>query len=121
MTENPLMTHEDQPYPGMQSFKGMAVEEARRARAAYYRAAEKAMCEFPELQLRIYATPVGMRLVASLTEPGPLFQRRVRKIAETVWRPREVTPETVAKWGADALRRWLEWRLAAPEDVEPTR
>lgn len=118
MSENPLVTHRDTPNPGMPDFKGMAIGEARRARAAYYRAAEKAMCGFPELLLRIYATPVGMRLVASITEPGPLNHRRVRRIAETVWRPRDVTPETVAQWGADALRKWLEWRLTAPEKVE---
>lgn len=95
-----------------------AIMEARRARQAYQAEAAKVLRQYPELHLRVFATPVGMKLVASLyypeTEP---YNRRVEVLTEAVWQPREVTEESVVDWGQRALARWLAGRLqgtAAP-------
>jgi len=99
------------PYPGLPNAKGMAIEEARRSRIAYRKQADEIQLRFPELSLRIYATPVGMRLIASITYPGERWQRRVETIQEAVWTPGYVDERRVVEWGQRALGAWLAGKV----------
>lgn len=68
-------------------------------------------CLYPELHMRVWATPQGMRAVAALWLPGPKFGRRVQVIQEATWQPKEVTQELVVEWGRRALADWLARQL----------
>lgn len=90
-----------------------SVMEARRARQAYQAEAAKVLRQYPELHLRVFATPVGMKLVASLYWPETApYNRRVEVLTEAIWQPREVTEELVVDWGQRALAKWLADRIS---------
>ena len=107
-------------YPGL-DLAGMELSKSIAARARYMAALQKVECTFPELHMRISATPVGMRLVVSLYKPGTRFQRRVEVISEAVWTPRTVSERDVIDWGRRALAKWLadhpEETLAPPPPI----
>lgn len=68
-------------------------------------------CLYPELHMRVWATPEGMKAVAALWLPGPKFGRRVQILKEATWQPQEVTEKHVVEWGRRALASWLEEQL----------
>lgn len=72
-------------------------------------------CRFPELWLRVWATPNGIRLMAILYLVGPRYGRRVETIADATWKPSQVTEVSVVDWGQRALSAWLARQLGAEE------
>lgn len=64
-------------------------------------------CMYPELQMRLWATPKGMRVAAVLWLPGPKFGRRSKLIQDALWAPQEVSEAKVVEWGRNALAKWL--------------
>jgi hypothetical protein len=95
------------PYPGL-VLNGMEVAKATAARARYMAELQRVERSFPELKLRVSATPVGMRLVASVYLPADRFQRKVDVISEAVWTPAKVSLRDVVDWAQRALAKWLE-------------
>ena len=67
---------------------------------------------YPELQMRVWASPEGMRVAAVIWLPGPKYGRRSLVIKQATWNPREVTEVSVVDWGRRALASWLEEQLA---------
>lgn len=72
---------------------------------------DAACIRYPELQMRVWASPEGMRVAAVIWLPGPKFGRKSLVIQEATWAPREVSEELVVEWGRRALAGWLEKRL----------
>lgn len=75
--------------------------------------ADRIMCAYPELQLRVCARPDGMHLRAVLWLPGQKVGRPYIVLQKAVWQPREVTEVSVVDWGRRALAKWLEEQLVS--------
>lgn len=73
-------------------------------------------CRFPELWLRVWATPRGIRLMAILYLSGPRYGRKVETIADATWQPSQVTEVAVVDWGQRALAAWLTKQLVPEEN-----
>lgn len=87
---------------------GEGVHKARMDRQRYQAETARVMRSFPELQLRVYAIQLGVKLEAVMWFPAePNMDRTVRTVAEALWQPHEVTPEKLVEWGQRALARWL--------------
>jgi len=69
-------------------------------------------CMYPELQMRVCASPQGIRLAAVLWLPGPKFGRASKVLAQATWAPADVTEAKVVDWGRRALAAWLDEQLA---------
>ena len=72
---------------------------------------------YPELQMRVWAAPEGMRVAAVIWLPGPKYGRKSLVIKEATWTPREVSETLVVEWGRRALASWLEEQL---DDINRT-
>lgn len=90
--------------------------EAREAMRAMWAEQDDWACRFPELHLRVWASPRGMEVRGLLYNPGPRFGRQVHAIAKATWQPGEVTERRVVDWGRRALAAWLENELEGVED-----
>lgn len=87
---------------------GEAIAKARADRQRYQAETARVMRSFPELQLRVYAIQLGVKLEAIMWYPADAdWHREVRCVAEALWQPAEVTPEKLVEWGQRALARWL--------------
>ena len=87
------------------------VAEARSAMRALWSQQDEYNCRYPELQMRVWAAPEGMRVAAVLWLPGPKFGRRALTLSEATWTPSEVTERAVVDWGRRALAKWLEEQI----------
>ena len=88
------------------------------ARSAYHHRTDAEVryaCTYPELSLRVWATPEGMRIQALVYMPGERYQRALVIVQDAVWQPREVTEVSVVDWGRRALAAWLERQLLGTE------
>ena len=72
-------------------------------------------CQYPELSLRVWASPEGVRLLALLYMPGERYTRPLIVLQAALWQPSEVTEVSVVDWGRRALAGWLEEQLVDPE------
>jgi hypothetical protein len=86
--------------------------EARSAMKAMWADQDHYACMYPELQMRVWAAPQGMRLAAVLWLPGPKFGRASKVLAQATWAPKDVTEAKVVDWGRRALTAWLDEQLA---------
>jgi hypothetical protein len=86
--------------------------EARSAMKAMWADQDHYACMYPELQMRVWASPQGMRLAAVLWLPGPKFGRSSKVLAQATWAPADVTEAKVVDWGRRALAAWLDEQLA---------
>lgn len=89
------------------------------ARSAHHQrteAEQRYACRYPELSLRVWATPEGMRVQALVYLPGERYQRVLVIVQDAVWQPSEVTEVSVVDWGRRALARWLEDQLQEPPE-----
>ena len=86
--------------------------EARSAMKAMWADQDYYACMYPELQMRVWASPQGMRLAAVLWLPGPKFGRASKVLAQATWAPADVTEARVVDWGRRALAAWLDEQLA---------
>jgi hypothetical protein len=86
--------------------------EARSAMRALWADQDHYACLYPELQMRVWASPKGMQLAAVLWLPGPKFGRASKVLAQATWAPSEVTEARVVDWGRRALAAWLDEQLA---------
>lgn len=95
---------------------GRSVVQARADRQRYQAETARVMRSFPELQLRVYAIQLGVKLEAVLWLPardGGYPTTLV--VEEALWQPPAVTPEALVQWGQRALSAWLARRLEATE------
>ena len=85
--------------------------EAREAMRAMWADQDYWACLYPELQMRVWASPKGMEIRAVLWLPGPKFGRASKVVAQTTWGPSEVSEAKVVDWGRRALAAWLASEL----------
>ena len=91
-------------------------DAARSALRARWKQESDVECRYPELSLRVWATPEGMKLLALLYMPGGRYSRPLVVLQSAVWQPSEVTEVAVVDWGRRALAKWLEDQLVSPEE-----
>jgi hypothetical protein len=68
----------------------------------------------PALYLHIYCNFSGVQVVAHVDHLDARGRLRRQVIANTSFRPPEVTERLVVEWGERALRAWLEGSLVPP-------
>lgn len=91
-------------------------DAARSALREYWAHESKIECQYPELTMRVWATPKGMRLMAMVYLPGEKYSRPLIVLQDAVWQPSEVTEVAVVDWGRRALVKWLEEQLVSSEE-----
>lgn len=96
-----------------------SASRAAAARSALGQATEYrqgARYPYPSLELRVFATALGVRLTAVLWPAGVIGMRKPQTLAEAVWQPAEVTELLIVEWGERALRAWLEDQMLTDID-----
>lgn len=69
----------------------------------------------PALYMHIYCNFSGVQVVAHVDHLDPSGKLQRVEIANTSFRPPEVSERLVVEWGERALRAWLERSLVPPE------
>lgn len=71
----------------------------------------------PDLHVRVYARPDGIRVEARLETLRDGGYRGVEWIAAVTFRPPEVTEELVVQWAIGALSAWLQGKAEASAEA----
>jgi len=97
--------------PQLRRSEQQALDEAR------YAARQRALHLMPDLHVRVYAEPEGVRVSARLETLREGGYRGVEWIADALFRPREVTEELVVRWAIGALSTWLQGKAEAAAEA----
>lgn len=92
--------------------RSISAAAAKRAAWEAEKAAKRETLQrFPELLLRVWASPQGVHLMAEVRHPGRGPEDRWETIRKALWQPSAVTELSVVEWGERALRSWLEEQM----------
>jgi uncharacterized protein with von Willebrand factor type A (vWA) domain len=97
--------------PQLRRSEQQALDDARKA------ARQRALHLLPDLHVRVYAEPEGVRVAARLESLREGGYRGVEWIADVTFSPREVTEELVVQWAIGALSTWLQGKAEAAAEA----